>query len=207
MAMNTQTAQVKNRYNKIARYYDKAEFLVENMYFKKIRKETLSKLQGDILEIGIGTGKNIPYYNRQVKLTGIDISPEMLEKAKQKFRDKALIKNLTLMDAQDLDFADNSFDYVTGTFIFCSIPDSVKALEEARRVAKPEAQLIFVEHVLSKYQLIAFLENLLSPLVSSKFGFNINRDTRRNIQKAGLKLVKDERLGMFDVFRRFTCKK
>ena len=205
--MNTQTAQVKNRYNKIARYYDKAEFLVENMYFKKIRKETLSKLQGDILEIGIGTGKNIPYYNRQVKLTGIDISPEMLEKAKQKFRDKALIKNLTLMDAQDLDFADNSFDYVTGTFIFCSIPDSVKALEEARRVAKPEAQLIFVEHVLSKYQLIAFLENLLSPLVSSKFGFNINRDTRRNIQKAGLKLVKDERLGMFDVFRRFTCKK
>jgi demethylmenaquinone methyltransferase/2-methoxy-6-polyprenyl-1,4-benzoquinol methylase len=207
MVMNTQTAQVKNRYKKIARYYDKAEFLVENMYFKKIRKETLSKLQGDILEIGIGTGKNIPYYNRQVKLTGIDISPEMLKKAKQKFRNKALIKNLTLMDAQDLDFADNSFDYVAGTFIFCSIPDPVKALREARRVAKPEAQLIFAEHVLSKYQLIAFLENLLNPLVSSKFGFNINRDTRRNIQKAGLKLVKDERLGMLDVFRRFTCKK
>ncbi|MBR9700100.1 methyltransferase domain-containing protein [Candidatus Woesearchaeota archaeon] len=78
------TIKTQKRYNRFARFYDGMETLVEKRLFKKLRKHTLSKLTGNILEIGVGTGKNLPYYNSKANVTGIDLSPKMLEKAKEK---------------------------------------------------------------------------------------------------------------------------
>jgi len=205
--MYSETIRVQKRYDRFARFYDAVEFLIERKLFKKLRKETLNKLQGKILDIGIGTGKNLPYYNAKAEVTGIDISRKMLEKAKKKAKTLGIKVKIHLMDAQSLKFKDNSFDYVIGTFVLCSIPDPVKAASEMKRVVKKNGKIILVEHVLSKYWPIALWENIHNPVTKRLFGFNVNRDTKQNIIKSGLHVNKDERLAFFDVFRRFTCTK
>lgn len=201
------TIKTQKKYNRFARFYDGMEVIVEKRLFKKIRRNVISKLTGNILEIGVGTGKNLRYYNSNAKVTGIDLSPKMLEKAKEKIGFSN--KNVTLlqMDAQQLKFKDNSFDYVIGSFVLCSIPDPVKALKEIKRVIKPKGKIIFIEHVLSKHKLIALWEHLHNPITSRLFGFNVNRDTKKNILSSGINIESDEHLAFFDVFRKFTCNK
>jgi demethylmenaquinone methyltransferase/2-methoxy-6-polyprenyl-1,4-benzoquinol methylase len=201
------TQKTKKRYDRFSRFYDGMEVFVEKRLFKNFRKETLGKLNGKMLEIGVGTGKNLPHYNSKAEVTGIDLSSGMLEKAKVKGEKLKLDVKLYEMDAQKLKFKNNSFDYVVGSFVLCSIPDPVKALKEIRRVVKPKGKIIFLEHVLSKYKLLAFWEHLHNPITSQVFGFNVNRDTKQNIIKSGLDINYDERLAFFDVFRRFTCSK
>ncbi len=131
----------------------------------------------------------------------------MLEKAKSRVEGSKAAVTLRQMDAQQLEFKDNTFDYVVGTFVLCSIPNPVKAVMEMRRVVKPKGRIFLIEHVLSRYKLIALWEQVHNPLTRTLFGFNVNRDTRRNIEKAGLHILNDEELAFFDVFRRFTCSK
>lgn len=76
-----------------------------------------------------------------------------------------------------------------------------------RRVVKPRGRIILIEHVLSRYRLIALFEHVHNPLTSTLFGFNVNRDTKGNIEKANLCIISDEEIGLFDIFRRFTCSK
>jgi demethylmenaquinone methyltransferase/2-methoxy-6-polyprenyl-1,4-benzoquinol methylase len=202
-----ETVKTKKRYDRFSRFYDGMEVFVESKLFKNLRKETLGKLNGKILEIGAGTGKNLSYYNSKAKVIGIDLSSGMLKKAKARIEKLKLDAKLYEMDAQKLKFKNNSFDYVVGSFVLCSIPDPVKALKEIRRVVKPKGKVLFVEHVLSKYKLIAFWEHIHNPITSRVFGFNVNRKTKENIIKSGFYINNDEKLAFYDVFRRFTCTK
>tara|TARA_Y100000310_G_scaffold343455_1_gene451160 strand:+ start:2719 stop:3336 length:618 start_codon:yes stop_codon:yes gene_type:complete len=197
--------EVKKKYDRFALFYDISEYPTEKFLFSKWRKKYLSKLKGNILEIGVGTGKNLEYYNKDAKVIGIDISQGMLEKAKQKANASNI--KLKVMDAEHLKFKSNSFDYVISTCILCSVPDQVKALKEMRRVLKPKGRVIMIEHVLSKNKLIALFEKIHNPFTRFLFGFNINRDTQKSIKKAGLHIIKDENLALKDVFRLFIAKK
>ena len=123
----TGTRNIQERYDRFARVYDFFEYPIERFFFARIRRETLSSLKGKVLEIGVGTGKNLPYYNwENIKYTGIDFSKNILEMAKKKNVSKA---KMIYMDAQDMDFKENSFDYIVTAFVLCSIPDPVKALK------------------------------------------------------------------------------
>ena len=201
---NKDTLKVQKRYNRFSFFYDYLEYLLERILFTKLRKETLGNLNGNILEIGVGTGKNLLFYGPKTNITGVDISPKMLNKARQRAGKLNKKINLLEMDAQDLKFKDNSFDYVIGTFILCSIPEPIKALKEIKRVVKPTGKIIFIEHVLSKNKFIAFLEWLHNPITVWLLGLNVNRDTRKNILESGIHITRDENLAFFDVFRRFT---
>ena len=197
-----------NKYNRLARVYDLFHKPVEKIWFGKWRKKYLAPLTGKILEVGIGTGKNIDYYNKNAEVIGIDFSEKMLEKAKERLINSNK-KNITLkqMDAENLKFKDNSFDYVVTTFVFCSIPNPVKALTEINRVLKPNGKLIMIEHVLSKNKIISLIERIHNPLTKFFMGVNINRDTKQNIIDLGMIIAKDENLALFDVFRLFVVKK
>ena len=205
MSKSKNTANVRRKYDRIANYYDFFENEVEKRLFRKFRRGMLGSLSGKILEIGVGTGKNFPYYNKKAKVTAIDISPNMLEKAKIRAKDLGLEVRFYLMDAQNLDFPDNQFDHIVATFLLCSVPDPVETVKEMKRVLKYDGRILLIEHVLSKNKLIALLEHIHNPFTRAFFGFNINRDTKSNITKAGVKIQKDENLAFFDVFRKFTC--
>ncbi|MBA7509935.1 2-methoxy-6-polyprenyl-1,4-benzoquinol methylase, mitochondrial [subsurface metagenome] len=202
------TFKIQKKYNRNAIVYDLIEFPVEKVLYSKWRKKYFSNLIGKVLDVGIGTGKNIDYYNNEAEVTGIDFSKKMLEKAKRKLK-KSGRKNISLklMDIENLKFRDNSFDYVITSSVFCSVPNPIEGLKEIKRVLKPNGKLIMVEHVLSKNKIIAFFENLFNPLVKFLTGVNINRNTRQNIEKSGMVVKKEKNLALIDIFRLFVAEK
>jgi ubiquinone/menaquinone biosynthesis C-methylase UbiE len=146
------------------------------------------------LEVGVGTGKNLPYYPWEVKVTAIDLSLRMLEKARKKASVLGLEVDLREMDVQHLDFPDHVFDTVFATFVFCSVPDPVLGLQELKRVCKPEGKLLLLEHMRPGNALLGFLFDMLNPMVVRMMGANINRRTVKNVQKAGWKVRVEKRL-------------
>jgi len=196
---------VAEKYNRMSAVYDLMESPMESFFYSKWRKEALSGLRGMVLEVGVGTGKNLKYYPEDCSVIGIDNSEGMLEKAREKAEG---MKNVTLllMDAEHLEFPDNSFDYVITTFVLCSIPDPVKALKEMRRVLKPDGEMINIEHMRSSIRWIAASEDFINRFSVDLAGFNVNRKTVENVGKAGFTIKDVKNLAFRDVFRKIRSK-
>ena len=181
----TATAQTKARYNRIAPVYDSMERMMEPR-FKAWREKLWAQADGDILEVGTGTGKNMPYYPRDAHVTAIDIADQMLARARERACELGLSVDLREGDVQALAFPDATFDTVVATFVFCSVPDPVLGLHELGRVVKPGGQILLLEHVRSDSAVIGRAMDLLSPLTVRLWGANINRRTVENVRRAGL---------------------
>jgi len=179
------TNKIKKRYNRVAKFYDILDKPME-MAASKWREKLLSEAKGQVLEVGIGTGKNIPYYPENIELTGIDFSPKMVEIAREKAKNKSNIQLLE-MDAEDMDFSDNSFDTVITSCVFCSVPNPVNGLKEIRRVCKNEGKILMLEHVRSEKKVIGGLMDVLNFIPLNIYGANINRETYQNLLKAGFR--------------------
>ncbi len=194
------TEATRRRYDRIAPVYDFMESLVERSRYSKWREMLWSKVEGsNILEIGAGTGKNFPYYPEDVKITAIDFSDKMLSRAREKAEKQDLKVHLQQMDAQHLEFEDNTFDTVVATFVFCSVPDPVQGFREIERVCKLDGKVLLLEHVLSANRILARLMNLVNPIVVRVMGPNINRRTAENVIRSGLRVeqVTDLAAGIF----------
>jgi ubiquinone/menaquinone biosynthesis C-methylase UbiE len=194
-----------SKYNRIAPVYEFIDLPLELPYFRKWRQEALSGLDGKVLEVGIGTGRNLEHYPLNCSVTGIDNSKGMLEKASEKAKGMKNV-NLFLMDAEHLEFPNNSFDYVVTTFVLCTIPDPLKALKEIRRVLKPSGELIALEHMHSNDPLIARLEDLVNPFMFFLLGDHMTRHTVKDIEEAGFTIREEKNLAFKDVFRKIRAK-
>lgn len=191
------TEKAKRKWNRISSYYDIYESLLEKMILSNWRKELFGHLEGEeILEIGVGTGKNFDFYPSGMKFTAIDFSPGMLERARRKAEIKKVDVQLREMDIQELQFKDQSFDTVIGTFVFCSVPDPIKGLMEVKRICKKGGRVILLEHVRSSNRFLGKIFDILNLLTVRLMGVNINRETIGNMKRAGLR-VEEER----DLFR------
>jgi len=198
---------VRKRYNRIAPFYDFMESLVERSRYSRWRELLWSQVEGNnILEVGAGRGKNFPYYPANTEIIAIDFSEKMLSRARKKARDFGTRAQLIPMDVQDMEFEDNTFDTVVGSFIFCSVPDPIKGLQEVKRVCKPEGKVLLLEHVLSANQALAGLMNLANPVVVKLMGPNINRRTVENVASSGLKVEKVTELA-FGIFKLIGARK
>ena len=188
--MTIESCTIIKRYNRLAPYFDSLEAILEGVLFSRWRKRLWSKVTGEhILEVGVGTGKNFRYYPKDARMTALDFSPKMLELAQQKQKNKNIAVHLDLMDVERLYYADNSFDTVVATFVFCSVPAPRAGLRELYRVCKPGGQVILLEHVLSSRRWLAMLMNLLNPLVVRAVGANINRQTIKSVRACGFNQV------------------
>ncbi len=188
--MSDEQDKTRQRYNRLAPYFDALEGMLEGLFFKQWRNTLWSQASGpDILEVGVGTGKNFPFYPSDARITAIDFSEKMLEIADNKRQQKNINVDLQLMDVQSLDYSDNSFDTVIATFVFCSVPQPKKGLQELYRVCKPGGQVLLLEHVLSSNKVMAAMMNMMNPLVKSIFGANINRQTVKNVQSCPFQKV------------------
>ena len=184
------TEQIKNRYNRVARWYDLLDKPMESTMFSKWRASLVGDVSGKTLEVGVGTGKNIPYYPKDADLTAIDFSPAMLEQAKANFADDPREITFLEMDVQHMSFEDNAFDTVVTSCVFCSVPDPVEGLQEIKRVLKPGGHLRMLEHVRSSNKVIGKLMDWLNFIPVNVWGANINRQTVDNLEKAGFVDIK-----------------
>jgi ubiquinone/menaquinone biosynthesis C-methylase UbiE len=197
------TEKTRSRYQRISRFYDLMETSAEKRYHPW-REQLWAMVNGaNVLEVGVGTGKNLPYYPNGAHITGIDLTPGMLEQARRKAHAFEFNSRVSLQigDAQALDFPDNSFDTALATFVFCSVPDPVLGLREMKRVVRPGGKVLLLEHMRSPNSVLGYLMDLLNPLVVRMMGANINRRTVENVRKAGLEIEQVEGLGMGGIFK------
>jgi ubiquinone/menaquinone biosynthesis C-methylase UbiE len=192
--MSNNKAEAK-RYDRVAWRYDFLESPMEMMAFSKLRKEMLADVSGKVLDVGTGTGKNLPYYPAGVELVGIDISPKMLAKAKTRAGKLGLDVDLQVMDVENLQFPDSTFDFIVVTFVFCSVSDPIKGLRELARVVRDDGTILLLEHVRSENRVLGKIMDWLNPEARALFGPNINRRTVENIKRAGLEVVSVESKG------------
>ena len=137
----------------------------------------------------MGTGKNLEYYPAGVRVTAIDFSPRMIDKAREKAAKIDRDIDLQVMDIQDMKFPDNSFDTVLTSCVFCSVPDPVKGLKEIRRVCKSGGKVVMLEHVRSHKPVLGPLMDLMNPVPVHIYGANINRETVENLKRAGFRNI------------------
>ncbi|NOR81551.1 MAG: methyltransferase domain-containing protein [Methyloprofundus sp.] len=187
--MPNQTEIIRQRYDRLAPYFDRIESMMEKMMMGELREKIWQKVQGEkILEVGVGTGKNFPYYPAKA-ITAIDFSPAMINEAKKKSQHLGVVVDLSIMDVQQLDFPDNYFDSVIGTFLFCSVPRPKQGLLELKRVCKPGGEVLLLEHVLSSNKIAAAIMHFLNPITVRLVGANINRETVKTVQACGFSSV------------------
>ena len=171
-----------NKFDKIAGSYN----LVDHIIPTKWRQKATALVYGRVLEAGIGTGLNIPFYTENcTEIVGIDVSPRMLEQAKEKAAHSAVSIKLEIMDVQNLSLPSASFDCVVATFVFCSVPDPCQGLRECYRVLKPGGRLILLEHMDSENKLAHGLLDLLDPITVRRLGDHLTRRTVDSVLSAG----------------------
>jgi len=201
------TIQTKSRYNRIAPVYDLMEAVLERFVFRQWRKKLWSQVSGErVLEVGVGTGKNLPCYPRGVQMTAVDLSEGMLAQARRRVQELDTQVDLALMDAQRLAFPDAAFDAAVATFVFCSVPDAVLGLRELGRAVRPGGRILLLEHVRVNKPLIGRLMDLLDPLVLRLMGPHINRRTVENVRKAGLEIERVEELVSGGLFKQIVAR-
>lgn len=171
-----ETARVRALYDRAASRYDAIVRIAERLLVADGRLWAARRAAGDVLEIAIGTGRNIPCYSPDVRLAGQDISRPMLQLARARARAARRDLGLSVGDAQRLAFPAERFDCVVGTLVLCTIPDERRALAEAWRVLRPGGRLILVEHVRSPRPLVRLLQGLLEPLAVCAAGDHLLRD-------------------------------
>ncbi len=171
--------RIRKRYDRIAFFFDLLEWPMERLFMGAWRKRALSHLgNGRLLEVGVGTGKNIPLYPQGIVVTAIDISQKMLARARHKV-ERLQINEVQLMtaDVQRLPFPTSTFDQALATFTFCSVAEPVMGLKELARTVRPGGSIILLEHMRPQKPWLAKVFDFLNPLVVRILGDNINRRT------------------------------
>ena len=158
-----------------------------------------------ILEVGVGTGINTSMYPRNCHVTGVDLSSSMLEKARERVAREGL-RNVRLleMDAQNLTFADDSFDIVYAPYLVSVVPDPVQVAREMRRVCKPAGKIIILNHFRSANPVLSRLERAISPF-TVHIGFKSDLDLPGFLAQAELKPISIEKVNVPKIWSLVTC--
>jgi ubiquinone/menaquinone biosynthesis C-methylase UbiE len=182
--------RLRDKWDRASRTYDRVT-RSDEFRFASAKRKLFERMQGRCLMLATGTGNDFRHFPRGLVVTAIDISPAMLERARERARAYEGRLDLVRTDARQLPFADRSFDSVVAVCTFCSVPDPVRGLCELRRVLKPGDRLLLFEHVRSRLTPLAIMQDLMTPL-TRRIGPDMNRDTVANAERAGFRVVREE---------------
>ena len=188
---------VTRRYDRMAWLYDIYDAPMEWMGTRKRRPRLLARASGRVLEVGVGTARNLAHYPEGLELTGIDVSGAMMERARKRASEKGVEARLHPGDVTSLPYPNASFDTTVATCVFCSVADPVAGLRELGRVTKPGGRILLLEHVRPRNPLLGRLADLATVLTRRLFGFRANRCTERNIAEAELEVLEVRRDGVW----------
>jgi ubiquinone/menaquinone biosynthesis C-methylase UbiE len=183
------TGSVRAFYDRLADRYDRSVGLSERLLkVAEGRRWVAQRATGDVLEIGVGTGLNLPYYRPEARLTGLDLSRRMLAQARRRAAELGRPVELLEADAQALPFPDDHFDAVVFSCCLCSIPDDRRAAAEGVRVLKPGGRLLLLEHVRSPNPLVRAGERALEPLSLRFQSDHLTREPLEHLEAEGLRV-------------------
>ena len=180
-----------DRYEGIAPLYDLLDLPFEYGRYRRIRPLLFDGLSGRVLDAGVGTGRNFPFYPPGAEVIGVDLSPAMLMRARRRRKSLAANVELLQMDVTRLGFPDQSFDAAVATFLFCVLPDElqVPALRELGRVVKPGGIIRLLKYVRPRGAVRRVTAKLWEPWIAWAYGAGFDRRTEEHIPEAGLKPV------------------
>lgn len=183
---------LEKKFDRTSRFYNLVDWPFERFRYRKIRKRIWEGLSGKILDAGVGTGCNIPFYPPNAHVVGIDLSQGMLDKAKNKA--SALKKRAELKKASvyELPFPDESFDFIVATFLCCVVDQPAIAAQELKRVCKKEGQVFFLEYVLSKRPIRRLIQKIVTPYTRFMFGVDFTQDTLATLKETRFKILREE---------------
>ena len=190
--------ELQSAYDEMAMQYEQKTWFDQHILgVARHRKQLMSKAQGKILDVACGTGMNFPMFPVNSEITAIDLSPRMLEIAKQKAQSLHLNLQGLVMDAQKLEFPDESFDTVTSTLSTCTFPDPIQALQEMKRVCRKNGLILLLEHGHSSMPWLAdYQDRHVLKHYQQNAGCRWNQDPLDLVSAAGLKVVNSKRFGL-----------
>ncbi len=197
----TETDRIRRLYDDLAATYDRSLGVTERLLLGRFRQAYGALLRGETIEVGVGSGLNIPFYSPAVtRAVGVDLSGEMLRHARERASQLNVPFALMQADAEALPFPDATFDTVAISLSLCTIPDPVKALRELGRVCRPEGRIVMLEHVRSTARPLAVMQSVLSPLNERAIGCHLDRDTFGLARSLGFS-IDETRTRLFDAVR------
>ena len=196
-----QAGRIKKIYARYARGYD-AIFKRWVYPRQKHVIQTLNIQPGQrVLDVGVGTGLSLPLYPRQADVVGVDLSIEMLREAQKKIaREQLRHATLMEMNAEQLGFADNVFDYVIAAFVISVVPDPVRFMAEVKRVSKPEGRIVLINHFQSENRIMARLETWAAPLCT-KIGWHSDLRLDDVVRHTNLQIERQYSLNKIDLWK------
>jgi ubiquinone/menaquinone biosynthesis C-methylase UbiE len=196
-----------DRYERIAPLYDLLDLPFERKRYQALRPLMFHGLGGQLLDAGIGTGRNCAFYPPDAVVSGIDTSPAMLARAHERCPTVAAGGRLYEMDVTDLKFPTGSFDAAVATFLFCVLPNDlqVPALRELGRVVKPGGLIRLLEYVRPRGAFRGIMSRIWQPWIAWAYGASFDRHTEKHVPEAGLELV-ESRYVVDDLLKLITVR-
>jgi ubiquinone/menaquinone biosynthesis C-methylase UbiE len=196
-----------DRYQRIAPFYDLLDLPFERKRYQALRPLMFQGLGGELLDAGIGTGRNCAFYPPDAVVSGIDTSTAMLERAHQRCPTLAAGGRLYKMDVTHLEFPTGSFDAAVATFLFCVLPNDlqVPALRELGRVVKPGGLIRLLEYVRPRGTFRRIMSRIWQPWIGWAYGASFDRHTETHVPEAGLDLV-ESRYVVDDLLKLITVR-
>ena len=191
--------QIRQTYDRIAHWYDLMEAVPEFLGVRRLRYEILQRASGKVLDVAVGTGKNLRYYPGTCQITAVDMSPAMLKIARRRADSLCLDITLLMMDAEAIGFHDKSFDTVVSSLTLCTFPEPVAALQEMARVCRTNGSILLVEHGRSDCKRLGRWQDRRADRHAAKVGCHWNREPFEIVLRAGLKVI-DARRTFFGIF-------
>jgi ubiquinone/menaquinone biosynthesis C-methylase UbiE len=176
---------LQRKYQITSQFYDFLDYYWERQY-KKFRPQLFRNLAGNVLEAGVGTGRNFCHYPPEVNLTGIDLCSNMLKVAKKRAKQAACDISLIKNDATQLsEIPSNHYDWYVSFFMFCVMPDELQelAINQITRVLKPEGKFLILEMIYSKDEKLLKRQKRFGPFVEKVYGARFDRQTLKHFQE------------------------
>jgi ubiquinone/menaquinone biosynthesis C-methylase UbiE len=204
MAAEFTSREISAKYDDFARWYDWVEFVPDLLGVGKLRGSLLSRASGRVLEVAVGTGKNLPYYPHGCRITAMDLSREMLNVAGERAAKLSIYVSFSLADAETLPFPDHSFDTVVSSLSACTFPNPARAFQEMARVCRTGGKILLLEHGRSDRERLGRWQDRHADRFAKPVGCHWNREPLEIVQQAGLKVVRVRRT-FFGIFHQIEA--